>query len=109
LPPPTAAAGEHPSGSQISSKKSKRFRKISLAIALGWHDFALMETNVVPVILPPEIRRTLAENFALHYYGIWVSPIWFVAKPRLITVNASQRRWTFGCDGSNSGLVVNND
>jgi glycine C-acetyltransferase len=56
---------------------------------LAAHDFtAIGETNVVPVILPSELNpKTFARE--LLDYGIWVSPIWFIAKPRLrITVNA---------------------
>jgi len=37
--------------------------------------FSLGETNVVPVILPPEIEALWQTTL----YGIWVSPIWFVA------------------------------
>ena len=50
---------------------------------------AIGETNVVPVILPPEINPKVFGRHLLEKHGIWVSPIWFIAKPRLrITVNA---------------------
>jgi glycine C-acetyltransferase len=53
------------------------------------HDFdAIGETNVVPILLPPELNP---KEFArsLMDYGIWVSAIWFIAKPRIrTTVNA---------------------
>jgi glycine C-acetyltransferase len=54
------------------------------------HDFAAIgETNVLPVILPPELNPKLFARQLLEHHGIWVSPIWFIAKPRLrITVNA---------------------
>jgi glycine C-acetyltransferase len=49
---------------------------------------AIGETNVVPVILPAEINPKLYAR-ELMEYGIWVSPIWFIAKPRIrVTVNA---------------------
>jgi glycine C-acetyltransferase len=47
------------------------------------------ETNVVPVILPPDINPKVFGRQIMKNYGVWVSPIWFVAKPRIrITVNA---------------------
>lgn len=57
------------------------------------HDFAAIgETNVIPVILPPEINPKIYAR-ELMEFGIWVSPIWFIAKPRIrITVNALHTR-----------------
>ncbi|PZV08158.1 MAG: aminotransferase class I/II [Leptolyngbya sp.] len=57
------------------------------------HDFlAIGETNVVPVMLPPEINPKIYARELLDY-GVWVSPIWFIAKPRVrITVNALHTR-----------------
>jgi glycine C-acetyltransferase len=54
------------------------------------HDFAALgETNVVPVILPEETNPKIFARQLMEQHGIWVSPIWFIAKPRLrITVNA---------------------
>lgn len=47
------------------------------------------ETNVVPVILPSDINPKMFGRYMLENHGIWVSPIWFIAKPRLrITANA---------------------
>jgi len=47
------------------------------------------ETNVIPVLLPSEINLKEFGRVLLEDYGIWVSPIWFVAKPRIrITANA---------------------
>lgn len=46
------------------------------------------ETNVIPVLLPPEINPKIYARQLLDY-GVWVSPIWFIAKPRIrITANA---------------------
>ncbi|WP_204103251.1 MULTISPECIES: aminotransferase class I/II-fold pyridoxal phosphate-dependent enzyme [Spirulina sp. CCY15215] len=51
------------------------------------------ETNVIPVILPPELSPKPFANHLMDEYGIWVSPIWFIAKPRLrITANALHTR-----------------
>jgi glycine C-acetyltransferase len=50
---------------------------------------AVGETNVVPVLMPPEINPKEFGRRMLHDHGIWISPIWFIAKPRMrITVNA---------------------
>jgi len=50
---------------------------------------AIGETNVVPVVLPPEIDPKSFGRHMIENHGLWVSPIWFIAKPRLrITVNA---------------------
>ncbi|NJO80475.1 MAG: aminotransferase class I/II-fold pyridoxal phosphate-dependent enzyme [Cyanobacteria bacterium RM1_2_2] len=54
------------------------------------HDFMpIGETNVVPVLLPTEINPKHFARNLMNEHGIWVSPIWFIAKPRLrITANA---------------------
>jgi glycine C-acetyltransferase len=50
---------------------------------------AVGETNVVPVLIPPELNPKEFGRRMLQDYGIWISPIWFIAKPRMrITVNA---------------------
>ena len=50
---------------------------------------AVGETNVVPVLTPPEINPKEFGRRMLEDHGIWISPIWFIAKPRMrITVNA---------------------
>jgi glycine C-acetyltransferase len=50
---------------------------------------AIGETNVVPVILPSDLNPKVFGRYMLENHGIWASPIWFIAKPRLrITVNA---------------------
>ncbi|MFB8789596.1 MAG: aminotransferase class I/II-fold pyridoxal phosphate-dependent enzyme [Potamolinea sp.] len=58
------------------------------------NDFAAIgETNVIPVILPTETNPKLFARELMERHGIWVSPIWFIAKPRLrITVNALHTR-----------------
>lgn len=49
---------------------------------------AMGETNVVPVLLPPELNPKVFARQMMEY-GVWVSPIWFIAKPRIrITVNS---------------------
>jgi glycine C-acetyltransferase len=54
---------------------------------------AIGETNVVPVILPTEINPKVFARILMHDHGLWVSPIWFIAKPRMrITVNAIHTR-----------------
>jgi glycine C-acetyltransferase len=58
------------------------------------HDFeAIGETNVVPVLLPPETNPKTFARKLMYDHGIWVSPIWFIAKPRIrITANALHTR-----------------
>ena len=92
LPAPTTAAALE--SIRIVKREPERVARLQesaryLRSRLASDDFlALGETNVVPVILPPEINpKTYAKQ--LLDYGIWVSPIWFIAKPRVrITVNA---------------------
>jgi glycine C-acetyltransferase len=93
LPPPTTAAA-------LESIRQVRLRpelveKLQentqyLRSRLVKHDFlAIGETNVMPVILPPEINPKMFARQIMQEHGIWVSPIWYIAKPRLrITVNA---------------------
>lgn len=50
---------------------------------------AIGETNVIPVLLPAEINPKVFGQYMIDTFGIWISPIWFVAKPRLrIVANA---------------------
>ena len=50
---------------------------------------AIGETNVIPVLLPPEFNPKDFARHLMEEYDIWVSPIWFIAKPRLrVTANA---------------------
>jgi glycine C-acetyltransferase len=58
------------------------------------HDFSVLgETNVLPAILPPDINPKIFARKLMNDHGIWVSPIWFIAKPRVrITANALHTR-----------------
>ena len=48
---------------------------------------------MIPVMLPSEVNPKVFARILLNDYGIWVSPIWFIAKPRLrITANALHTR-----------------
>ncbi|MDF5720252.1 MAG: aminotransferase class I/II-fold pyridoxal phosphate-dependent enzyme [Rhizonema sp. PD37] len=58
---------------------------------LAEHDIdAIGETNIVPVLLPTETNPKMFARHIMEDHGIWVSPVWFIAKPRRIriTVNA---------------------
>lgn len=93
LPPPTTAAALE--SIRIVRQSPERVQKLQentqyLRARLAENDFiAIGETNVVPVLLPTEINPKLFGRQLMANHGMWVSPIWFVAKPRLrITVNA---------------------
>lgn len=44
---------------------------------------------MIPIILPTEVNPKLFARHLIESYGIWVSPVWFIARPRLrVTVNA---------------------
>ncbi len=91
LPAPTTAAAlesirivrQEPDRVKLLQENTRYLRS-----RLEAHDFAAIgETNVVPVLLPPEINPKVYARELLDY-GTWVSPIWFIAKPRIrITVN----------------------
>ncbi|MEB3358395.1 MAG: aminotransferase class I/II-fold pyridoxal phosphate-dependent enzyme [Synechococcales bacterium] len=97
LPPPTTAAAlesirqvrRHPELVQRLQDNTRYLRS-----RLIEHNFdAIGETNVVPVILPIDINPKVFARKMLNDYGIWISPIWFIAKPRLrITANALHTR-----------------
>jgi glycine C-acetyltransferase len=91
-PPLTAAALEslrqvrrHPELVQRLQENTRYMRS-----RLVEHDFeAIGETNVVPVLLPEDINPKDYARQLMYDHGIWVSPIWFIAKPRMrITANA---------------------
>jgi len=90
-PPLTAAALESIRLVRRFPERVKRLQENTryLRSRLAAHDFlAIGETNVIPVVLPAEINPKLYARELLEY-GVWVSPIWFIAKPRIrITVNA---------------------
>lgn len=93
LPPPvTAAALESIRQVRQRPELVQRLQANSryLRSRLIEHEFdPIGETNVVPVILPPELEPKAFANRLMVKHGIWVSPIWFIAKPRLrITANA---------------------
>ncbi|MBW4537607.1 MAG: pyridoxal phosphate-dependent aminotransferase family protein [Myxacorys chilensis ATA2-1-KO14] len=97
LAPPLAAAAlqsirmvqEHPELVARLQENTKYLR--SRLVAQGFE--AIGETNVVPVILPTELNPKEFAQELLTSYGLWVSPIWFIAKPRIrMTVNALHTR-----------------
>lgn len=71
----------------VQSLQAKTHYLRSRLAAAGFE--AIGETNVVPVLLPPEINPKEFGRRMLADHGIWISAIWFIAKPRMrITVNA---------------------
>jgi len=91
LPAPTTAAALE--SIRIVTKEPDRVRLLQentryLRSRLEADGFAAIgETNVVPVLLPPELNPKVYARELLNC-GVWVSPIWFIAKPRIrITVN----------------------
>jgi glycine C-acetyltransferase len=97
LPAPTTAAALE-SIRQVRQNPAlvKRLHENTsyLRARLVEHDFeAIGETNVVPVVLPTDINPKHFARQLMYEHGIWVSPIWFIAKPRLrITANALHTR-----------------
>ena len=93
LPPPTTAAALesirqvrcNPQLVQTLQANARYLRSRLLE-----HDFPpIGETNVIPVLLPPELNPKDFARHLMETFSIWISPIWFIAKPRLrITVNA---------------------
>ena len=93
LPPPVTAAAlesirqvrKNPGLVQKLQSNTRYLRK-----QLTAHDFECIgETNVIPVLLPEELDPKVFGRKLMTDYGIWVSPIWFIAKPRMrITANA---------------------
>lgn len=93
LPPPITAAAlesirqvrQHPELVQTLQANTRYLRS-----RLIEHEFQVIgETNVIPVILSPEINPKYFARHMMDRYGIWISPIWFIAKPRMrITANA---------------------
>lgn len=93
LPPPvTAAALEsirqvrcHP---EMVQQLQANTRYLRSQLSQAGFD-AIGETNVIPVILPPELSPKAFARCLMEEHGLWVSAIWFIAKPRLrITANA---------------------
>ncbi len=93
LPPPTTAAAlesirqvrQFPERVKKLQENTRYLR--SRLLERGF--MALGETNVVPVLVPSDINPKIFARQLMKDHGIWVSPIWFIAKPRIrITVNA---------------------
>jgi glycine C-acetyltransferase len=112
LPPPTTAAAlesirqvrQHPELVKTLHENTRYLR--SRLKEYGFVDIG--ETNVVPVILPTEINPKLFARQLMEQHGIWVSPIWFIAKPRLrITVNALHTKEEM--DALIAGMVATRD
>jgi glycine C-acetyltransferase len=97
LPPPTTAAAlESLRQLRKTPEMVQRLQENTryLRSRLIEHDFeAIGETNVIPVMLPPEINPKQYARTLMTEHGLWLSPIWFIAKPRLrVTVNAIHSR-----------------
>ncbi|MBO1346690.1 MAG: aminotransferase class I/II-fold pyridoxal phosphate-dependent enzyme [Hormoscilla sp. GUM202] len=97
LPPPTTAAALESirqvrrfPGRVKTLQENARYLRKRLIDA----DFdPIGETNVIPVLMPAELDPKEFGRQMLEKYGIWISPIWFIAKPRLrITANALHTR-----------------
>lgn len=97
LPAPTTAAAlesirqvrQHPEMVERLHENTRYLRSRLLE-----HDFMpIGETNVIPVVLPTDLNPKHFARKLMYDHGIWVSPIWFIAKPRLrITANALHTR-----------------
>jgi len=93
LPPPTTAAAlesirQVRSNPQLVQKLQYNTHYLRSRLKEAGFE-AIGETNVIPVLLPPEINPKHFGRMLLEDHNIWVSPIWFIAKPRLrITANA---------------------
>ncbi len=93
LPPPTTAAAlesirQVRSNPQLVQKLQYNTHYLRSRLKEAGFE-AIGETNVIPVLLPPEINPKHFGRTLLADHNIWVSPIWFIAKPRLrITANA---------------------
>jgi len=93
LPPPTTAAALESirqvcSNPQLVQKLQYNTHYLRSRLKEAGFE-AIGETNVIPVLLPPEINPKHFGRTLLADHNLWVSPIWFIAKPRLrITANA---------------------
>ncbi|NET10975.1 MAG: aminotransferase class I/II-fold pyridoxal phosphate-dependent enzyme, partial [Symploca sp. SIO2B6] len=97
LPPPVTAAAlesirqvrQHPEMVKTLQDNTRYLR--SRLIENGFDPIG--ETNVIPVILPEELDPKVFGRKLMTDFGIWASPIWFIAKPRMrITANALHTR-----------------
>jgi glycine C-acetyltransferase len=97
LPPPTTAAALESIRQVVKTPELvQRLQENTqyLRSRLEENDFvAIGETNVIPVLLPPELNPKIFGRKLMNDHGLWVSPIWFIAKPRIrITVNSLHTR-----------------
>lgn len=97
LPPPTTAAALESIRQVVKTPELvQRLQENTqyLRSRLEENDFmAIGETNVIPVLLPPELNPKIFARKLMNDHGVWVSPIWFIAKPRVrITVNSLHTR-----------------
>jgi glycine C-acetyltransferase len=71
-------------------QESTRYMRSQLAA----HGFdTIGETNVVPILLPPELNPKQFARKLMMEHGIWASAIWFISKPRIrTTVNVLHSR-----------------
>ncbi|MBD1997422.1 aminotransferase class I/II-fold pyridoxal phosphate-dependent enzyme [Leptolyngbya sp. FACHB-541] len=97
LPPPTTAAALESIRQVVKTPELvERLQENTqyLRSRLEENDFmAIGETNVLPVLLPPELNPKIFARKLMNDHGVWVSPIWFIAKPRVrITVNSLHTR-----------------
>lgn len=97
LPPPVTAAAlesirqvrQQP---QLVEKLQANTRYLRSRLLEAGFD-AIGETNVIPVILPSELNPKAFARCLMEEFGLWVSPIWFIAKPRLrVTANVLHTR-----------------
>lgn len=93
LPGPTTAAAlesirqvrQFPSRVKTLQENTRYLR--SRLLEANFHPIG--ETNVIPVLMPAELDPKEFGRQMISKHGIWISPIWFIAKPRLrITANA---------------------
>ncbi len=50
----------------------------------------LGETNVLPMVLPAGVPPKHVARYLIEEHGIWVSPVWYIARPRLRAVVSAQ-------------------
>ena len=93
LPAPTTAAAleairQVRQNPQLVQKLQENTRYLRALLMENEFD-TMGETQVIPVFLPPELNPKSFASDLIENHGIWVSPVWYRAKPRLrITVNA---------------------
>ena len=90
LPAPTAAATleairqlrQNPQLVQKLQENTRYLRSLLME-----NEFDTMgETHVIPVFLPPELNPKSFASDLIENHGIWVSPVWYRAKPRRLRI-----------------------